>query len=118
MKKAAACGPSSFATAGNDVLVLVQDQEEVRLLDLVAGGRVDHVEGERRAAVRRVVRVVEVDLVAVLRDVLEVRARLRHRAVDRRLVLRVEPEGLREAAVLGCVDVAVRHPGDEVVLHR
>jgi len=53
----------------------------------------------------------------VLGHVLEVGARLRDRLVDRGLVLRVEPVRLGEAAVLRREDLAVRHPGDEVVLH-
>ena len=88
------------------------------LVDRPCRGRLDHVERERRATVLGVALVVEVDVVAGLRDVLEVRARLRDRAVDGRLVLGIQREGLGEATVLGGVDGAVRHPGDEVVLHR
>ena len=109
--------PFELRDCGNDVLVAIQDQQEVRLGNLSVGRRLDHGERERRATVLRVALVVEVDVVAMLGDVLEVRVRLRHRAVDGRLVLGIEPVRLREAAVLGDVD-AVGHPGDEVVLHR
>ena len=102
--------PLELGDCRDDVLVPVQDQQEVGLLDLVVDGRLDHAEREGRAPVLRVARVVEVDVVAVLRDVLEVRVGLRDRAVDRRLVVGVEPEGLREAAVLGRHDPAVGHP--------
>ncbi len=86
-------------------------------LDLAVGGGLDHVEREGRASVLRVALVVEVDVVAVLRDVLEVRVGLRDSPVDRRLVLGVEPVRLGEAAVLRDVDAAVRHPGRRSRLH-
>src|SRR5919204_3947650 len=83
----------------DDVLVPIEDQQEVGLLDLVRGGRLDRPETEGRAPVLRVARVVEVDLVAVLRDVLQVRVRLRDGTIDRRLVIRIQAKRLREAAV-------------------
>jgi hypothetical protein len=54
------------------VLVAIQDQEEVRFVDRPRCRGLDHVEREGRAAVLRVLGVVEVDLVAVLGDVLQV----------------------------------------------
>jgi hypothetical protein len=38
--------------------------------------------------------------------------------INRRLVALVQPEGLREAAVLGGVNLAAGHQRHEVVLHR
>src|SRR3954470_9008882 len=102
---------------GDDVLVAVEDEEEVGRLELARVGSVDRGERERGAAVLRVGGVEEVDVaVVVLRDVLEVGLGLRHGAVDRRLVLLREGEGLGEAAGLGGVDLAARHHGHEVVL--
>ena len=80
--------------------------------------RLDHLEREGRAAVLRVRGVVEVDLVAGLRHVLEVRVRLRDRGVDGRFVVGIDVERLREAAVLGDGHAPVGEPRDEVVLHR
>src|SRR5439155_5209643 len=102
----------------NDVLVPVEDEQEVGVVDLQAGRSFDRLERERRAAVLRVARVVEVDLVPPLRDVLEVRVWLGDRAIDGRLVVGVEAEGLGETAVLGRMDTPVGHPRDEVVLYR
>src|SRR6266487_3888525 len=48
--------------------------------------------------------------------VLQVSVRLDGRVVDLRLVLGVQPEGLREAAVLGGEDLPAWHQRDEVVL--
>ena len=63
--------------------------------------------------------VEEIDRAVVsLVDVLEIGGRLGHRAVDRRLEVGVEPERLREAAVLGTEGVPAGHQPDEVVLDR
>src|SRR3954447_911894 len=103
----------------DDVLVAVEDQQEVRRLQLARVRRVDRRERERRAPVLRVRGVEEVDgAVVVLRDVLEVGLGLGHGAVDRRLVLLRQRERLGEAARLRRVDLAARHHRDEVVLHR
>ena len=110
--------PFELGDGRDDVLVAVQDQQEVR--PSISSAEAASITSNGKVA--RPFLVYEVSkkssLVAVLRDVLEVRVRLRDGAVDRRLVLGVEAEGLGEAAVLGGVDPAVRHPGDEVVLHR
>ena len=62
--------PFELRDCGDDVVVLVQDQQKVRLVDLPVRVRLDHGERESRAPVLRIALVVEVDLVAVLGNVL------------------------------------------------
>ena len=105
---------------GNDVVVAVENQQDVGRPDIPG---IFHPPQRRQlkggAAVLRVARVEEVDGAAVLflRDVLQVRVPLRHSAIDGRLVFRVEAKGLRKATVLRAKDLALRHQGNEVVLH-
>ena len=118
MKNAAACGPSSRATAGITFSLRFRISRKCGLLELRRVGRLDLGEREDGTAVLGVALVEEVDVAAVvLADVLEVRARLGDGAVDRRLVLGAEGVGLGEAAGLGRAHRAVGPPGDEVVLH-
>ena len=120
MKYSAACSRLSRATPGDEIVVAIEDQEVIDRLDLA---RVlvpaERVHAEHGTAVRRVRGVEEVDDAGVvLRDVLEVCLGLADGAVDRRLVLRVERERLREASVLGGDDATARVERDEIVLHR
>ena len=109
-----------FGDRGDDVLVPVEDQQVVDGADVASvleSEQVAHLED--RAAVLRVVLVEEVDpSVLILVDVLEVRGWLHDGTVDRRFEARVQPEGLREAAVLRAVGVAAGHQTHEVVLDR
>src|SRR6266545_5804553 len=57
--------PLELRDGGDDVLVPVQDQQEVRLVDLFVHARLDDTEWKSRTPVLRIARVVEVDLVAV-----------------------------------------------------
>ena len=107
--------------AGDDVVVAVENQEDVGRPDVARifdpAQRRKHKRGTAILGVTGVEKVHR-PAVLLLRHVLQVGVPLGHRAINRRLVFRIQAEGLCKAAVLGAVDPSLGHEGDEVVLDR
>src|SRR5215831_5622133 len=106
--------------AWDDVIVAVENQKEIRGLDIASIHMTCNVfHPHNRPSVLGITGVIEIQLAGfVLRDIFEISPSRSHRTVYGGLVVGIQTERFGKTTVFGSVYLSARHQSNEVVLHR